>query len=414
MTREIYRVKSIKTSLSVSNNRVSAIQKADTEKTGLRIYDNGCIGVAGAIGAYDEDTLAGRAEHMLKFKIPYECEPARDIRRTVDLSESFTLSDEDFVQRSEEILATLARQYPLFSFSHKITYEETEKHLHNNCGAELTCRDKAIQFELLIKHRDSKSMMDSIGVTLMRGFDEDAIYKSISETCACYEEKVTSPEEKMPVIMLHSHEFFLMKFLSDLNGRAMGTEASLFSGKLGQKLFSDDFSLCVQREPREFFQSFFDAEGTVLPDDHFKLIENGILKSPFSSKKIAGQYGYAVTGSGEGEYDSTPDTSPGAIGVSSSGKPIKELLDGRQAIYIVYASGGNFTSQGEYATPVQASFLFDGDELLGRLPQISIRSNVYDMFGKDFIGLSIDGNNPHAPLKYLAFDMNVSRIGDWM
>ena len=414
MTTETFKIRSKKTSLSVMNNTISAISKSDTEKTGLRIYDNGYIGVAGAIGKYDENQLADRAKHMLNFKIPYDCEPASSIIRAVDLSDSFTLADEDFVRSSGEVLATLTREYPRFAFSHKITYDESETRLYNDCGADLSCRDKSVQFELVIKHKMSKSLMDGFGITYMRGFDKDAILKAISEICACYEEEVSPPEEKMPVIMLINQESLLEKFITDLNARSMGTKASLFSDKLWEKLFADHFSLCVQRNPREDYQCFFDTEGTVLPDDRYYLIENGVLKSAYTSKKTAKQFGFDITGSAGGDYDSVPDTSYAGIGVRSGDKTIKELLGGRKAVYVVFASGGDFTSQGEYASPVQSAFLFDGTSILGRLPQISVRSNVFDMFGKDFIGMSSDGNNPHCPFKYLAIDMNVSTIGGWM
>ena len=416
MTTETYKTRSKKTTLSVTNNTISAIKKSDTVKTGVRIYENGCIGVAGAIGAYDEKQLSGRAKHMLSFKIPYDCESAGEISRTMDLTDSFSLSDEEFVRSSEEVLSMLTRNHPQFSFSHKIFYEETETQLHNSNGADLAYRDKIVQFELVIKHKGSKNLMDGIGATYMRGIDVQAVYNAISETCGSFEEKVTLPEEKMPVVQLINKEFILQKFLTDLHGRAMGANASLFSGKIGEKLFADHFSLCVQRDPlkSEGSPSFFDAEGTVLPDNRFMLIENGVIKAPYSSKKIAKQYGYPVTGSAGGEYDSVPVTAYETISVQPGEKTIKELLGGRKAVYIVIASGGDFTSQGEYASPVQAAYLFDGENLLGRLPQLSIRSNVYDMFGKDFIGMSTDGNNPHCPFKFLATDMYVEQIGDWL
>ena len=416
MTTETYKIRSKKTVLSVSNSRISAVQKTDTVKTGLRVYENGCIGVAGAIGSFDENKLADRAKQMLKFNISYDCEPAGDISRTMDLTSSFTLSDEDFVRNSEDLLDTIRRLYPQFAFHHKIMREENETSLRNSGGADLTCRDKVVRVELFYKHKNSKNLMDCIGATTMRGFDTDAILKSISGTCACYEEKVSAPEEKMPVVMLLDHDSVLGKFITDLNGRAMGANSSLFSGKTGQKLFADHFSLCVQRDPlmHENYMSFFDAEGTVLDGDRFMLIENGVLKSPYSSKKTAGQYGYAVTGSAGGEFDSVPDTAYGSIRVQPGEKTINELLGGRKAVYIVISGGGDFTAQGEYAAPVQSAFLFDGENYIGRLPQLSIRSNVYDMFGKDFIGLSTDGDNPHCAMRYLAMEMNVSQIGDWL
>jgi len=414
MIKEIYTYRTRETELSVTNNKITAIKKSDTTKTGLRLYDGGCIGVAGSIGAYDENKLIARAKHMLNFKIPYDCEPAGGISKTMDLSNGFAISEEEFVNTSEQLLAKLEQQYPQFAFSHKISYQQDEKSLHNDIGTELGYKDKYIQAILIIKHKESKNIMDSFGASVTRGYDLADVFETISETCAKYDEKISVPEEKMPVVFLTSPETVLKKFYTDLNGRVMGTGASMFSGKLGEKLFADDFSLCVKRDPHEHYRCFFDAEGSVLPGDSFALIENGKLKSPYSSKKVAKEYGYAVTASAEGEYDSVPDASYESIAVQSSGKTIMELLGGRKAIYVVFASGGDFTPQGEFASPVQTAFLFDGKNLLGRLPQISIRSNIYDMFGKDFIGLSTDGKSPLNPFKYLAIDMNVSTIDGWL
>ena len=414
MIKETYFYKTKETELSVTNNEITAIKKSDTAKTGLRLYDGGCIGVAGAIGAYDESKLIDRAKHMLSFKIPYDCEPAGGFSKTVDLSSSFAISEEEFVSTSEQLLSKLGKQYPHFAFSHKITCLESEKSLRNDLGANLSYKDKYIQAVFLIKHKESKNMMDSFGISVTRGYDLLDAFETVSETCAKYDEKLPVPEEKMPVVFLSNPETVLTKFYSDLNGRVMGTGASMFSGKLGEKLFSDAFSLCVKREPHEHYSCFFDAEGSVLPGDSFALIESGVLKSPYSSKKVAKEYGYAVTASAEGEYDSVPDASYESIAVQSSGKTISELLGGRKAVYVVFASGGDFTPQGEFASPVQSAFLFDGNDLLGRLPQISIRSNIYDMFGKDFIGLSSDGKSPLNPFKYLAVEMNVSTIDGWL
>jgi PmbA protein len=256
-------------------------------------------------------------------------------------------------------------------------------------------------------------MMDALAITLSRDYNLQDTFKALSLICSSYDEKVSLPNEKMPVVFL-LHDSILGKFSIDLNAHVLGSGASMFSEKIGQKLFADHFSLIVDRNSRDSYQCFFDAEGTMLPNDHFKLIENGVLLAPCTAKKVAKLYGYAKTGSASGDYDSVPDVLSGNVSVGTSGKTIKELLDGRIAVYVVISTGGDFTSQGEYAAPVQSAFLFDGDLLLGRLPQIAIRSNIFDIFGKDFIGLATDGVTPHGPLKYLAMNMNVDQIGDWL
>lgn len=40
--------------------------------------------------------------------------------------------------------------------------------------------------------------------------------------------------------------------------------------------------------------------------------------------------------------------------------------------------------------PVQLGYLCDGERLLGRLPEFTLVSNLFDMFGEDFIGVGCD------------------------
>ena len=54
------------------------------------------------------------------------------------------------------------------------------------------------------------------------------------------------------------------------------------------------------------------------------------------------------------------------------------------------ASGGGFNEKGDYVMPVHHAFLCDGEKFLGSLPPFTLSSNMYDMFGKDFIGVGSD------------------------
>ena len=40
--------------------------------------------------------------------------------------------------------------------------------------------------------------------------------------------------------------------------------------------------------------------------------------------------------------------------------------------------------------PVHHAFLCDGEKFLGSLPPFTFSSNMFDMFGKDFIGVGSD------------------------
>jgi len=416
MIKEIVSTKEKKTSLTVTNSEISAVLRSNTQKTGIRIYDNGCLGIAGAIGAYNEDELTKNAKHMLKFKLPYDCAVTSDMQRCVDLTGKLDMTDEQFADTSGKVLEALCEKFPKFMFSHKLNMVETEDSLRNETGTALIQKDKYVELLLLFKHKESNSLMDGFGAVVCRYMDFDVIMKEMSWQCQVYEEKVDFSEEneKIPVVLFGTQHEFLMKFLTDLEGNEFGNGASLFSGKTGERLFNDKFSLIVDRNADMSFSRFFDGEGTVLSGDRFTLIENGVLKAPFTDKRIAGKYGFPTTGSASLVFDSAPAATSASIVPACGDKTLKELLDGRKAIIAVAASGGDFTPQGEYASPIQAAYMFDGENYLGRLPQLSMSSNIYDMFGKDYIGTAPYGSYAGNPFSYLVVDMNVRKIDTWL
>ena len=416
MIKEKVSINEKKTGLSVTNGKISAVLKSNVQKTGIRLYDNDCLGIAGAIGTYNENELTNNAKQMLKFKLPYSGKPTADLKREADFSKKLAITSEEFVEFSEKVLDVLGKNHPQFMFNHKFNLIEESVSLENDMGTHLSQTDKYAEFILMLKHKESKSMADGYGVFIAREFDLDSVVNEVSKTCEAYDEKVdfSTKNEKIPVVLYGGHAVFISKFLSDLEGDTFGSGASLFSGKLGEKLFNDDFSLIVNHDAESTFATFFDGEGTVLPNDRFDLIENGVLKSPFTTKRIANQYGFDLTGSALMGYDTTPFVTAAGIEVARSDKTIKELLDGRKAIYVIMAAGGDFTPQGEYASPIQAAYLYDGERFIGRLPQLAMSSNINDMFGKDFIGATSDGSYPGCPWSELVVDMDVRKIDTWL
>jgi PmbA protein len=415
MVKETVCIKEKKLSLSVVNNKVTAVLKSDTTKTGIRIYDNNCLGIAGAIGKYDENELTSRAKHMLKFKLPYECEPTSALVRGEDLSSKFTMDEASFVEQSKKLLEALSQKFPKFAFHHKIDLIETEDFIKNDVGLDLVQKDRYVDIYLTYKHKDSNSLMDGGGAYEARNFNFDDAFYALSNSCSPYEEKIDFSEqnEQTPVIFMQ-HYPVLMKFFMDLRGDIFGSGASLFSGKLNQKLFGDNFSLISDRRAEKTFTRFFDGEGVTKENDIFHFIKNGTLESPYTSKRMAKQFNLPISGSAYLQYDTAPDAVNIGMKVADAGKTIKELLGGKRGILVQMTSGGDFTPQGEYAAPIQVAYMFDGEKLLGRLPQLSMSSHINDMFGKDFIGASTDGLYKDSPTNFLAINMNVRKIDGWM
>ena len=101
-----------------------------------------------------------------------------------------------------------------------------------------------------------------------------------------------------------------------------------------------------------------------------------------------------------------PDLGFGRLYLVATAKSMKELVPGK-AIFVVMAAGGDATPDGHFATPVQMAYLMENGELVGRLPDISVAGDFFDLFGKDYLGTV-----HHDPLKgsiLTAFEMDVEK-----
>ncbi|WIV12333.1 metallopeptidase TldD-related protein [Proteiniborus sp. MB09-C3] len=409
MIKEKYISNEKEITINIVQTEIKSIRKKDMTKTGLRIYQDGYIGVAGAVGKADEVELEKRAVENLKLQIPYPYEPSSNHAEEVDYRKE-VLSDEDFVKEVEELLRIFKNEFPDFIFSNNISIQEMDIRLSNNKGLDLTHKDRFISIELIIKEKSSLNVFDAFVFLTDREYSKEKTLDIVRETLTACGNQVKLPVEgKQPVVFMANDYLPLKKIIEELNGYKVGTGASLFKDSIGEKKFSEDFTLYQSAEEEDMTgYVFFDAEGVVNKNYRYALIENGKIISPYTDKKTAAQFNLPLTGSAAADYDKVPSLAARNFKIASGGKTLKELLNGQLAVAVLIASGGDFTAEGVFGTPVQLAFLTDGEKLIGRLPELTISGEVYTMFGDDFIGRSEDksflGQNA------LAFNLDVNYI----
>ena len=385
--RELYQQTVRETSISVVRWEIDSIRKKNIPKSGCRIFRDGLIGLTGTLGQPDETTWQ-EAEANLGEKVPYPYALTAGVRRSEDLRQE-TKSPAELTAEIADCLRICRERYPRLILGNKVNLMDIETSLTNEIGADLHYRDQFTVVSLLVKHVDSVSIMDSFLAIVVRRFDPERFLKYAGDMLGTFETPASFPIADKPLIIGEQGEL-LGKLQEELSGRKIGRKASLLTGKIGQKVFGENFSLFRDATAESYGEAFFDMEGTILPGDKLALIENGVIRLPYADKKTAADYGYSLTSSAGGAYDDVPTLSSRQLAIGQSGRTLKELLQGELGIFVLVASGGDFTSEGLFATPVQMAMLTDGEKILGRLPEFSLSSSLYDMFGSDFVGVAAD------------------------
>jgi PmbA protein len=411
MTKERYVVHYTENAVKIVQTQVNSVRKKDILRTSIRLYDGKSMGVAGALGECNEEELVAKAKESLKLAIPYPYQPSRELVRE-ERHGSDLQGEEELLEATEEILEKLRSDQPHFSFSHLFKSARVESSMQNDLGLDLKSSCESISLELVIKDKKSSNIIDAMTGYEGRKFHKDCFIELTNMICDAYMNQLPDIKEGVyPVVFGSNDVTYYKKLYESLNGMLFGSGGSLLSGKIGKKVFSDKVTLFQTRNVEDgFFEPFFDKEGTVNDSDRFALIEDGVVISPYTDKKTAATFNLTLTGSAEGEYDGLPELGPPMLKFAESHKTAKQLLDGQKAIFILIASGGDFTQDGRFATPAQLAFLFDGDRFIGRLPELSLSSHIFDMLGKDFRGVSSEDFLGIENTKLTIMDMNVKKL----
>lgn len=388
MKKEFITMRIKESAARVQNSEVTAVRVKDITRKGVRVYQDGKIGIAGVVGDAPEDVLLQGAMQNLNAGIAYPYPLTQNLKDHRCYNEQ-PMSSQELLEQAEGVLQILQKDYPDFAFSESISSIEQIVQMRNSEGLDLEYKDAVFALSLILKERATANLFDGALFCLTRNFDPDKFWDFNRSFLEAYRNKVELPEgDVLPVFMWDLS--VLQSFLGRaLHGERFARGSSLFSGKLGEQLFAEKVTIELNRDPATRIKPFFDTEGVVIPNDRLALVENGRLTTVLADKKTADTYGLAHTGAATGDYDDPP-TIDGAHGGSLSFKTDSEdiaaVLQGRPAVFALLCSGGDFTADGSFATPVQVSFLFDGERLVGKLPEFAVRSNLFRMLGEDYIG----------------------------
>lgn len=409
MDKEIYTIEVNQTCLNVVQTTIDSIRSKKIRRTGLRMVNEGKIGVAGTLGEANEEELESRAKDSLELGIPYPYELTTGVKDHRSVGSDIR-SAEQLISEAESLLGELRKRQSGFSFGNKIILTERSVTLNNTRDTQLVDNTSFIEILLVIKHKESANIMDAFtGYDGIR-YEKEEFLRFTDNICNAYLNEIRDFEDgRYPVVFLPDGSH-MMKFYDSLHGMLYGSGGSLLSGKIGEKLFADSFTLHSTRNNEDgVYRTFFDTEGTVNKDSRFPLVENGVLRAPYTNKKASSLFGIPLTGDAGGDYDSVPNIDIPSFRISQSEKTIGDLLGGRKAVFAFIAGGGDFTSDGSFASPVQFPILFDGEHFIGRLPELNISSHFFKMFGEDFIGVGEDSLTTLAPMNLTAINMDVRK-----
>lgn len=392
MIKELYQYINREVCLNVNVGRVDSVRKKDITKSGCRVYKDGYIGVAGCLGQPTEETW-NEAIRALDRKLPSAGPETGKVRHR-DLTDE-TMTPEEFLKKTQELLAILGEEFPDYVLSNKVIMSEREERLSNDAGLDYVSRSRGYELSIVVKQIGSPNVFDSFLAHEGRRFEFDQCLANARQILTAHRALLEMPEGKEQLFITDAAGGSGLAGIGilhqALNGQKYHVGASQFQGKLGEKMFSERVSIVGDRSGEEStFSTFFDDEGVVRENDKVTFIENGVFKNLMTDKKYAALLGTESTGCASGSYDAAPTISACPLCVAPTGQTAAELTANQDAILVLMASGGDWTDDGNFATPVQCAYVYRDGKLIGRLPEFALTVKLDELFGDRFVGCSTD------------------------
>ena len=390
MEKEYIVNKSNEITLNITAGKVDSYRVKDETQCTVRVYEGGVIGVAGALGDADMQALEAQAAAKLADGIPYPCKLSKGVKKSV-LRKKEVVEEKDLIRVSKRLAKKVATACPRFlingktqSACHKGSYE-------NSQGTELAYENHSFQVFFQVKDKDSSNIADAYYGASLASYGkvtEDKVVNDVKTLHdAFFGEKVTLPDGKYPVIVAPYD--VLGNCLKDFIAEYYVSGGSLFSGKLGEKIFNENLSVSVDRNPvTNRSSAFYDSEGEIATEYRAPLIDKGVFKNVLTSKNTSTMFNLPLAKTAAAPYDGVPSIGLPGLYLKRTAPDLKTLLGEEKAVYVAITSGGDITTEGVIGMPVQLAFLVENGKITARLTDFAASGNIKEMLGDDFVGIS--------------------------
>ena len=390
MQKEYIINKSNEITLNITAGKIDSYRVKDETQCTARVYEGGAIGIAGALGDADMQALEAQAAAKLSDGIPYPCKLSKGVKKSI-LRQKAVVEEKDLMRVGKRLAKKVAAACPRFLVNGKIQSSCHKGSYENSQETSLAYENHSFLVSLQIKDKDSSNIADAFYGASLASYGkvtEDKVVNDVKTLHdAFFGEKVTLPDGKYPVIV--GPYDVLGNVMKDFIAEYYVSGGSLFNGKLGEKIFNENLSVAVDRNPvTNRSAAFYDGEGEIASNYRAPIIEAGVFKNVLTSKNTSTMFNLPLAKTAAAPYDGVPSIGLPGLYLKRTAPDLKTLLGEEKAIYIAITSGGDITTEGVIGMPVQLAFLVENGKITARLTDFSAGGNIKEMLGEDFVGVS--------------------------
>lgn len=389
MLKEVLTERTEESCLQTNGSRVVSVRRKDITKKGARVFKEGKIFSSSYVGDVSNDVLLRNALGNKYSAISYEY----NYPKVESCSKDYSSSEKNITGKYQKLfidsLAKLEGSFSNFTFQGISLHNKLTRTLINS---ENVCHEiTSDSFDWAIKFENNKSLDLGSGVLWgeackFHGFDE---INHFMKRLMVHNNILKVEEKSLPVIFLNQNEI-IIEICKSFRVDNYKNGTGLFKNCLGDKIFSDKVSLVDSLLwPERGAMKLFDGDGLVRNDSHLELINKGVFENVISDSSNAVKYNVEATGNGVRKFDSAVRLGFNKVLLKDGLRNPQEILKRiDKCIIVTNTLGYGFSINGDYSASVECAYMMEYGEYTGRLPSITLKSNLQRMLNDDLIDIT--------------------------
>ncbi|MEX0270883.1 TldD/PmbA family protein [Leptolyngbyaceae cyanobacterium UHCC 1019] len=394
---EVFQSQSLSRPVFFEANRLKQLESAQAEGLALRLWRQGCPGLAVAYGPVEPQDLVKRALALSELNEPEAIELA-DATQVPYPDLGAAVSVEQLVDWGKQAIALVRDAYPEVLCEAEWECDAETTRLITSQGLDCGYTDTTLSASLSaewVRGDDFLSIYD--GQTQRDRLNPEALVEQILQRLHWATDNIQTVSGRMPILFTSKAADMLWGTVqAALNGKQVIEGASPWSDRLNEIVTAETLTLS-QHPNRGPFSCPFDDEGT--PTRPITFIDSGVLKLFYADRTTGRALGSGTTGNGFrpglGSYP-TPglfnliveSTAPRSTAAKSLEQLIASLDDG---IIVDQMLGSGAGISGEFSINVDLGYRVKNGKILGRVKDTMVSGNVY-MALKQLVELGGDGD----------------------
>ncbi|NES77129.1 MULTISPECIES: TldD/PmbA family protein [unclassified Okeania] len=410
---EVFQARSHSRPVFFESNRLKQLESTQSEGIALRLWRNGCPGIAVAHGPVEPKALVELALSISSLNQPEYIELSSKAKNRYYPNQGISISVEQLVTWGKEAITLIREVYPDVICHGEWDCEIESTRLVNSLGLDCHHIDTTLSGYVetdWVRGDDLLNISD--GQIQRNGLDPRKVANRILQRLDWAQKNVIPPRGRVPILFTAKAADLLWgTFSAALNGKQVLEGASPWSDRLGEVVTNKHIT--ISQEPDEGpFSCPFDDEGT--PARSIVFIQNGILQLFYTDRTTGRLLGSGTTGNGfRPDLGSYPTPELFNFIVKPGERSLKEsttMLD--DAIIVDQILGGGAGISGDFSINVELGYRVRKGEVVGRVKNTMVAGNVYTAL-KQLVTLGNDGEwngscyTPHVIVEGLS---TISRI----